>query len=131
MQYELSFLIPNLNPAERKNLLDKIEEEIKKLNGKIGEIFIEKKFFAYLVKKKGEGFLGMITFAIEKDKIEKLYDFLNTNEKILRAMIERKEKLKETLKPIRKRQKVLLTEKPKKEKVKIEELDKKLDEILK
>lgn len=131
MQYELSFLTPNLGIEEKKNLFDKIEEEIKKIGGEIGETFVEKKIFAYPVKKESRGFLSVITFSAERDKIKEFYNFLSANEKILRIMIEKKEKQKDTSKPIRKREKPLLTEKPKKEKVKIEELDKKLDEILK
>lgn len=129
--YELSFLIPNLSEEETKNLFNKTEEEIKKMEGKIKETFIERKNFAYPVKKETRGFLGVITFSAEKDKIKEFYNFLSANEKILRIMIEKKDKQKDTSKPIRKREKPILTEKPKKEKVKIEELDKKLDEILK
>jgi ribosomal protein S6 len=134
MQYELSFLTPNLSSQERDELFQKIEEEIKSLDGEIEEKFIEKKLFAYLVKKQREGFLGVINFSIEKNKIKELCNFLELNKNILREMIEKKERPVEALKTERRRRKPYpAVKKPpiKKEKVKIEELDKKLEEILK
>jgi ribosomal protein S6 len=134
MYYELSFLTPNLKLEERDNLLKKISEEIEKLNGKVEEKLIEKKFFASPVKKNQEGFLGVVNFIIERNKIKELYRFLRSNESFLRIILEERKKPRGFLRPERIRRKIPLVEterKAKKEKVKIEELDKKLEEILK
>lgn len=136
MNYELSFLTPNLSLHEKDDLLKNIEEEIKKLEGKIEEKFIEKKKFAYLVKKENEGFLGIINFSLNPQKIGKLEKEIAENKNILRAMIERKKKITKqgrTRKDKTKPEKPLETKRPiiKKKKVKIEKLDEKLEEILK
>lgn len=131
--YELSFLTLNL-PHEKKNyLMAEIEKNIKKLEGKIEESFIEKKKFAYPVKKQNEGFLGILLLSSSPETINKIKNFLNKNEDILRIMIERK-KIKPRKKMISKKpilEEKKRKEKPKKEKVKIEKLEEKLEEILK
>ncbi|HOK35274.1 MAG TPA: 30S ribosomal protein S6 [Candidatus Pacearchaeota archaeon] len=132
--YELAFLTPNLEIREREKFLKKINDEIKKLNGKIEEQFIEKKIFAYPVKKHLEGFLGVIIFEMEPEKIKELSQFLKMEGNILRTLLEKKEKKEKEAHPKKIRRKPFLEEtkkKVKKEKVKIEELDKKLDELLK
>lgn len=136
MRYELSFLMPNLNIEERENFLAKIEQEIKKLKGKVEDKFIEKKFFAYPIKKQTEGFFGQLNFSMETNQIEKFHSFLKLNNNILREIIERTKERKEDSKTApreRKEKPHLQIKKPliKKEKVKIEKLDEKLDEILK
>lgn len=129
-KYEFSFLMPNLFFKQREEVLKNLEEAIKKLNGKIEDKFIEKKFFAYSVKKQEEGFLGIINFSMEKEKIKELRNFLKLNKDLLKTVIENKEKVKEFLAKEEKGRKPILAKKQVK-KVKIEELDKKLDEILK
>ncbi|HRR39186.1 MAG TPA: 30S ribosomal protein S6 [Candidatus Paceibacterota bacterium] len=134
MNYELDFLTPNLDTKEKEDLLKTIEEKIKKLNGTIQDQLIKKRLFAYPVKKQRVGFLGVTQFTIEGSKIKELNDFLKMNENILRIMIEKKQIGDEKNKFARKRRRPILEEtktKTKKDKVKIEELDKKLDELLK
>lgn len=127
MYYEVSFLTQNINLEERKDLFKKIEEKLKELGGKIEDKFIEKKVFAYPVKKQEEGFLGHISFFLEPAKIRRFQDFLKTNKEIVREMTERKKKIPE----VRRERRISPRKPRKKEKVKIEELDKKLGEILK
>lgn len=129
MQYALSFLTPYLDSKERAKLLKEILDKIKKLDGKIEDKFIEKKIFAYPVKKNLEGFLGQIIFSIEKVKLKNFEEFLKSEKNIIRGIIERKKKVPEKLEA--KRKKPPFKKTLKKEKVKIEELDKKLEEILK
>ncbi len=138
LYYELDFLTPNLEIKEREDLIKTIEEEIKKLNGTVKNKLIEKKLFAYPVKKHQSGFLGVVSFTMnEGNKIKELNDFLKLNEKILRSIIERT--TDKSTKPERRRRPILEQTKEqtktkvrvKKEKVKIEELDQKLDEMLK
>lgn len=131
--YELSFLISNIETEKRNTILKNIEKEIKKLNGNVKEKLIEKKLFAYPVKKQKEGFLGVITLEMESSKIQELHRFLKSEGNILRFLLEKKRETSKKFKPLRERKEktVAQTKKVKKEKVKIEELDKKLEEILK
>jgi ribosomal protein S6 len=132
--YELAFLTPNLSIEEKEKLDKDIEQIIKNLKGEIQEKFIEKKKFAYTVKKNTEGFLGIISFSLEASSLSNFKKELKDNKNIIRAMIESKnikpgEKMeKEKRSPAAQKPKPSL---PKKPKVKIEELDKKLEEILK
>ena len=130
-KYEIAFLTPNISPKERTDIISKIEKNIKENNGEIENSFFEKKFFAYPVKKQTEGFLGSIIFSLENEKMKNFEKSLEgTEEKIIRKMII---KIKhESIKKIKEKE----GEKPsfkdiKKEKVKIEKLDEKLEEILK
>ena len=131
--YELSFLTPNLSPEKKNSLMTEIEESIKKLEGKVEEKFIEKKKFVYPVKKQNEGFLGIFLLSLNAEGIKKIRSSLKKNESVLRIMAERKKirpKIRiSSKKPVA--ETIKGREKPKKEKVKIEELDKKLSEILK
>jgi ribosomal protein S6 len=136
MNYELSFLTPNLTIEEKEKLLKSIESEIKELGGSVEEQFSEKKKFAYPVKKQKDGFLGIFTFSLNSQKIGKFKKSLNSNKNILREMIEAKLKIEKTEKHKRGRskpEKTYETKKPiiKKKKAKIEDLEQKLEEILK
>lgn len=136
MNYELSFLTPNLPLNKKDSILKEIENEIKKLEGSLEEKFSEKKKFAYPIKKQKEGFLNIINFSFQPSKICHLRKILEDNKNILRVIIEKRKKIEKVKRYRKKRVKL---EKPfegrkpviKKKKAKIEELDKKLEEILK
>ncbi len=123
--YEFSFLTSNIPTKEKDTILKEVEEEIKKLEGRIEDKFIEKKRFAYPVKKHTEGFLGIFSFFLAPERIEEFKKNITKNEKIIRIMIERKKAPKE------KKRKPETKGAKKKEKVELERLDEKLDEILK
>ncbi|MFH0987553.1 MAG: 30S ribosomal protein S6 [Patescibacteria group bacterium] len=134
MNYELSFLTQNLDAKSREDLLKRMEETIGKLKGKLEDKFIEKKYFAYPVKKNQEGFLGQIDFILGSENLGDFREYLKTEKAIIRTLIEKK-KVGQVSVSRRERfplyPKTAPTMAPKKEKAKIEELDKKLDEILK
>lgn len=125
--YELSFLTSNLTPEEKKNILKETEEIIKKFDGKVEEQFIEKKRFAYPVKKHNEGFLVIFSFHLLSENVEKIKKELHKNEKVLRSLIEKKKPPQKTKEKVETKP----TEKPRKKKVTLEKLDEKLEEILK
>jgi len=131
MNYELSFLTPILDSTERDKLFKEIEEKIIKLNGKTEDKFIEKKFFAYPVKKHYEGFLGQVNFSLEQSKIKEFQRHLKTKKEVIRILLEKKRERKEVSRIKREKRKTVLRKTPKREKAKIEELDKKLEEVLK
>ena len=88
-------------------------------------------FLKVALNSKSDKHIGLYDFI---KKIEKAIDDLKMNENILRIMIEKKQIGDEKNKFARKRRRPILEEtktKTKKDKVKIEELDKKLDELLK
>lgn len=130
MNYELSFLIPNLKMEERNNLFKEIEEKIKEIGGEIETEFIEKRSFAYPIRKHLEGFLGIINFSLEKNKLKEFSDFLKNNVFVLRKLIERKEE-KRVLETISRIAPTIKKPIPKEKKVKLEELDERLEELLK
>ena len=130
MNYELSFLTPVLDSEKRGELLREIEEKIVKTKGKVEDRFIEKKFFAYPVKKHQEGFLAQVNFSLDQEELKNFQDYLKKKKEILRTLLEKKGKPPKELPEVKKR-KPSLKVPPKREKVKIEELEKKLKEILK
>ncbi len=135
MNYELSFLTPNLKSEEKEALLSWTEKQIQEMGGTIQETFNEKKKFAYPVKRQKEGFLVIFSFSLEPNNIGKLKRKLQTNKNILREIIEKREVVEKVKrykeKPIIETKYKTTKTVPKKKKVKIEELDKKLEEILK
>jgi len=95
----------------------------------------EKRKLAYPIKKHVFGFYTVIQFELEKEKIEELQKQLRMNGNLLRFLIIDKTGVKEDVhKPRMARPKAVVAPKPtdeKTERVKIEEIDKKLEEILK
>lgn len=134
MNYELSFLTPNIPLKEKEKLMMDIEKEIQALKGNVQEKFSEKKNFAYPVKKQTEGFLIIFSFSLEPKKIINLKKFITSQKNIIREVIEKKleepQIKKYKAKPAEKTyKKEVVVQKNKK--AKIEDLDKKLEEILK
>lgn len=117
--YSLSLLLPPEKEEKWKEIIEKVAEEIEKLGGKIEEKFFEKKKFAYPVKKQTHGAFGEILFFLEGRKIKELSEILRYKPEILRTMIEKK-KIKKLPKA-----------KKKEEKIKIEEIEKRFEELIK
>lgn len=130
MHYELSFLTPILDSSQRDVLFKEIEKKIANLEGKIEDKFIEKKFFAYPVKKHREGFLGQLNFSLEKSRLSELQQYLSKRKDVIRTLLEQKKIIREVSRVKEDIRKPVTRKIIKKDKVKIEELDKKLEEIL-
>jgi len=125
--YEFNFLIsPNLANKE----LDSLVEKINSLIQEGGKIFVNKKIqrrkLAFLIKKEGEAWLYSLKFipkeSLQKNFLKNLEKELKQKEEILRYLILKKER-KLT------KEKKYFRQKPK-EKVELEEIEKKLEEIL-
>lgn len=151
-QYQFTCL---LSPLLEQKRIEEISQNIKKwitdkdgsLSEKEKPISILKKKLAYPLKKYQEAFCFNLNFLLPSQSINQFQQQLNLEKDILRYLITVKEKIKpktnqeaidhQTLDKIESLidKKVPLTEKPvqekPKDKVKIEELDKKLEEILK
>ena len=134
--YELTFLTDSLSEKVDAETLAKVRGFINGLGGNVKkEIAWEKRKLAYPIKKHLSGFYVIFEFELESEKIEELQKQLRLDENILRSLIINKEGIKEErhrMRPVKPKAFVpARPEEAKGEKVKIEELDKKLEEILK
>jgi small subunit ribosomal protein S6 len=139
--YELTYILtPLLEKVNLEAAAQKVRGFINELGGEANkEEISEKKKLAYLIKKQLYGFYVVIKFQLEPEKIEELGKRLKLKNDILRFLIvSQKEISARRLKmKITKPKKPTLTAsetikaEPKAVRVKIEELDKKLEELLK
>lgn len=144
MAYELTFIIhPLMEKPEADAAAEKVRNFINELGGSVKSSAVgEKTKLAYPIKKQVFGYYAVQQFELETEKMDELKTKLRLEKDILRHLIliyDEKKALapkaprkpravapstaEETQKSIEKSEKA--------EKVKIEELDKKLEEILK
>lgn len=138
--YELTYIISLLSAdVETSQVAEKVRAQIKELGGEAKKEYIsEKKKLAFQIKKQSQGFYATVVFEMEPEKIDELNTFLRMNNDILRHMIINQAELrteKTSKKPARAKpanaENVIGENTGKTGKVKIEELDKKLEELLK
>jgi len=138
--YELTYIISLLSvEGETSSIAEKVRAQIKELGGEAKKEYIsEKKKLAFPIKKQNQGFYATVVFEMEPEKIDELNTFLRSSNDILRHMIINQAELrteKISKKPARIKpansEAVIGETKTKIGKVKIEELDKKLEELLK
>ncbi len=147
--YELTYIISSQIPlVEAENTVKEVESFIQSKEGVI--LKSEKavaKTLAYQIKKQSSGYFVVLEFQILENKVKELKEALGKNSKILRHFIAIKKPVK-ALKARRMRKPLFMEEKPttevyktrkpsfakaseaKEESVKIEDINKKLDEIL-
>jgi ribosomal protein S6 len=130
--HELTFIAdPNLSEENLAGLLARIKGYIETQEGRIARNFLTRKSrLAYPVKKQTVAALCSVDFEIERGAIEGLTKEIKEEKNILRHIIINKKIIKPrplTLKPAKIPAK---TKQTKQAKIKIEELDKKLEEIL-
>ncbi|MCH8741597.1 30S ribosomal protein S6 [Patescibacteria group bacterium] len=123
--YELTYIIsPKLTEPEAQKFSEEIIDWIKKEGGILSEAHNPlKRRLAYQIKKEDEGFLTSLGFYFNPEKLINLTEKVKSETKILRSLIITKEPTKKTESP-----KILETKKE--EKVAIEDIEKKLEEIL-
>lgn len=123
--YELTYLIsPKLTIVEAQEFSDKIIDLIKKEGGILDEIKNPiKRKLAYQIKKESGGFLTSLNFYFEPEKIENLTKKIDSDDQILRSLIL-------TKKLPRKKELPKIPKIKKEEKVALEEIEKKIEEIL-
>ncbi len=133
--HELMLISDSLSEKVDQGLLGRVRSAILDLGGEVKkEDTREKQKFAYPIKKRLLGFYTIFEFTLPAEKMDELQKQLNLDAEILRYLIVDITKIKaEQAKP--KAPKLIRhietkTEVPGK-KIKIEELDKKLEEILK
>jgi small subunit ribosomal protein S6 len=129
--YELILILkPDLTEEKIKSLQETIISFIQQNQG----VFISlqkpvKKPLFFEDRKEDQGFLSSLAFRVSPEKIEQLKNFLKEKQEILRFMIIKNKETKE-IKPKRRPQESV-TQKTPKQKVNLEEIEKKLEEILK
>ncbi len=136
--YELTYIISPISGETDTNavaakirsfIISQIAGEIKK------EYISEKKRLSFPIKKQSGGFYATVEFQAEPEKIEELKKFLELDNDVLRHLIIAVDAKAQVKRPARIKPSV--TALPESEtgaksaKVKIEELDKKLEELLK
>jgi len=132
-QYQITFILSS--DLDQKKIDDFNQEFekiiVKQLEGKIiiKHSAPERKKLAYPIKKFEFGYYLTVSFLLDPQKTQELGDKLKYNKNILRYMINFVE---ESPEPKKKRfvQKPVIEKLEKKKKKKLEDIDKKLDEIL-
>ncbi len=151
-KYELSFwLTSNLNESEAEAVFNEIAKKIESLGGQIINTQIPQlKPLSYKIKKETNGYFGFIHFSGSENKLSDLEKETQLNDKILRSIIVRIRDSKQRPKPrevkhsfMFKSQQISHQEKAtasssqsgptsvSREEMSLEELDEKLNEILK
>jgi small subunit ribosomal protein S6 len=133
--YELLFLSDSLSEKIDQELLGRVRNAVLNFGGEVKkESTREKQKLAYPIKKRLAGFYAIFEFQMPGEKIDELQKQLKLENDILRFLIIDINKAKSvTAKPRAPKPVRHVETKPeaKGEKIKIEELDKKLEEILK
>lgn len=127
--YELTFLIsPELSEENLKSLQEKIHSFIQEEGGILDEVKKPiKKKLGYPIKKKSLAYFSYIVFQILPEKLANLEKKLRSQSEIIRYMICTKKEEKAILPVSAKEKRPSLKPKPK---VELEEIEKKLEEIL-
>ncbi len=152
-QYQISyFCSPIISKEEVSNLTQKINGFVSEMGGEIKSTDVPSiQKLSFPIKKHNQGYFSKITFFSAPDKISDLEKKIKIEKDIIRFFIETIEPIKERLeKPIKKKKPIQIEDdaependddKPEKEikeekettkkkKVKLEEIDKKLEEII-
>lgn len=139
--YELTFFLSSkLNDKEAEEKFNNLIKQIEEMGGSVLETTLPRlELLAYPIKKETSGYFCLAKFKIEGEVIKELEKKLKLMPEILRFLLLKKEEIGQKV-GFQKKQRLvskrlkseLQTERPKEEKeVSLEELDKKLNEILK
>lgn len=129
--YEIIYLISLKSDKEKAK--NKISSLITENGGRvIKEIYFPKEKIAYPIKKEVNGSFLITRFSIPPQNIIKLEKQLRIEKEVLRFLITAVKEIKEKMVMPKKEKKIILKKKSiKEEKIELEEIDKKIDEILK
>lgn len=139
--YELTYLVSSdFSEEELKTFCDKIGGFITETAGIIeNQSNFVKKRLAYPIKKKTEAFLTTITFKIDSNNLEKIERKLKSENEVLRYIIIAKKPIKKikemaayipSEKISAKKKKIIHPLRQEERKIKLKEIDKKIEEIL-
>jgi len=123
--YELTYLISSNAPLEEAKILaENIADFIRKGGGIVTEMKNPfKGKLAFPIKKEREAFFTSIDFYFDSEKTKELAEKIKSEDKVLRTLLFKKKVFKKMELP-------KIPEIKKEEKVALEEIEKKLEEIL-
>ena len=137
--YELTYILnSNISDSDVASQAERVRGFINDLGAIKNEKIWEKRRLAYPIKKQGFGFYVTTEFETEPEKVVEIESRLRLETAILRHLLITKEEVKAAPRPIfrpRPKEKSAFSEhapdaEPVKKKVKIEEIDKRLEELL-
>lgn len=129
-----------MNPEELHMYRAAVNEKIQSMGGKVNASICQEttRRLAYPIKKESQGYMCESAFLFEPKSVKGLFDALKQDAPLVRYVIEEKPKRRQTT--VRRRERERETIIPqgatppaleKHEKMSMEEIDKKLDEIIK
>lgn len=140
-EYILHFIVKaSMNPDELHMYRAAVNEKIQVMGGKVSASVCQEiaRRLAYPIKKESQGYMCESAFLIEPKSVKGLFDAFKQEAPLIRYVIEEKPKRKQTA--VRRRERQRLSPSPvepalpaseKHEKISMEEINKKLDEIIK
>jgi ribosomal protein S6 len=125
--YELTYLIsPDTSSSDILSIQEKIKSFIGQSEGSIIRTTEPiRKLLAYPIKKRGEAFMGDLTFTVAADKLKDFKKSLDAEGSIIRYVLLLKKVSRKPVKSSPKRKDTKLQPK-----VELKEIEKKLEEIL-
>jgi ribosomal protein S6 len=125
--YELTYLIsPDTSSSDILSIQEKIKSFIGQSEGSIIRTTEPiRKLLAYPIKKRGEAFMGDLTFTVAADKLKDFKKSLDAEGSIIRYLLLLKKVSRKPVKSSPKRKDTKLQPK-----VELKEIEKKLEEIL-
>ena len=131
-KYELTYIVsPDLSEQELGVLIAKITNSIREETGSVEKTSMPSKIkLGYLIKKKAEAFLVSTYFSLSPERLIKLETILKEENGILRYILVIKKEIKEKPEKPRKPQ-IIQAPQPLEKKVDLNEIDQKIEEILK
>ena len=86
--YKIGIILPpDINEKEKNKFLEKIKKVISELEGKVSKYKILKKKFSYPIKKLNQGIYLILNFVMTPNKLENFRKKLDLEEKVLRYLI--------------------------------------------
>ncbi len=124
--YEIAYIAdPEMSPEEASSLQERVVGVITEKGGTPGNNGSpQKRKLAYKVKKNGEAYFSSVEFSAEEDKIKEIEEEIRKESSILRRLLIKKPAIKKS-QDSREKKKSL-----KPEKTKLQEIDKKIEEIV-
>ncbi|OHA69115.1 MAG: 30S ribosomal protein S6 [Candidatus Wildermuthbacteria bacterium RIFCSPLOWO2_01_FULL_47_18] len=127
--YQLTILVnPEVQEDSLNAVLGRIAEAVQKLGGIVEQQDMQKKVqLAYPIQKQREAYRGLLTFAMDPKEVEAFQKLVQGQKEVLRFLLIVAPKVKVEIPTLAKAS----TKPVEEEKMSIEDIDKKLEEIFK
>ena len=127
--YQLTILVsPEVQEDSLSAVLGRISEAVQKLGGIVEQQDMQKKIqLAYPIQKQSEAYRSLLTFAMDPKEVETFQKLVQEQKEVLRSLLIVAPKVKVKIPTLAKAS----TKPVEEEKMSIEDIDKKLEEIFK